>query len=84
MQQPPDRPSDAIWRIDPVLAQTKLSYRQTRHVFAYSITARDTVEQTVLELQSREKNLADLIISVDSSLINKLGQEDLEWLLSQF
>jgi SNF2 family DNA or RNA helicase len=55
---------------------------QTRHVFAYRIIARDTVEQKVLELQSRKKELADMIINADNSLISKLGREDLELLLS--
>ncbi len=55
---------------------------QTRHVFAYRIIARDTVEQKVLELQSRKKDLADMIINADNSLISKLGREDLELLLS--
>jgi SNF2 family DNA or RNA helicase len=51
-------------------------------VFAYRIIARDTVEQKVLELQSRKKELADMIINADNSLISKLGREDLELLLS--
>ncbi|HWP41113.1 MAG TPA: DEAD/DEAH box helicase [Tepidisphaeraceae bacterium] len=55
---------------------------QTRHVFAYRLIARDTVEQKVLELQQRKKDLADMIINADNSLISKLGREDLELLLS--
>ena len=55
---------------------------QKRQVFAYRIIARDTVEQKVLELQSRKKDLADMILSADNSLISKLDREDLQLLLS--
>jgi superfamily II DNA or RNA helicase len=55
---------------------------QTRNVFAYRLIARDTVEQKVLELQSRKKALADMIINADNSLIGELKREDLEMLLA--
>jgi SNF2 family DNA or RNA helicase len=40
------------------------------------------VDEKVLELQSRKKDLADMIINADNSLIRSLGREDLELLLS--
>ena len=55
---------------------------QTQHVFAYRLIARDTVEEKVLELQSRKRDLADAIINADNSLIRDLAREDLELLLS--
>ena len=55
---------------------------QTKQVFAYRLIARDTVEEKVLELQQSKRNLADVIITADNSLIRKLGREDLELLLS--
>ncbi|HEX4769664.1 MAG TPA: DEAD/DEAH box helicase [Bryobacteraceae bacterium] len=55
---------------------------QTRHVFAYRLIARDTVEEKVLELQKTKKDLADAIISADNNLIRDLRAEDLELLLS--
>lgn len=54
---------------------------QTRPVFAYRVIARDTVEEKVLELQRTKQDLADAIISADSSLIRDLRREDLELLL---
>ena len=36
---------------------------QTRHVFAYRLIARDTVEEKVLELQKTKRDLAEAIIS---------------------
>jgi superfamily II DNA or RNA helicase len=55
---------------------------QTRHVFAYRLIARDTVEEKVLELQQTKRDLADAIITADNSLIHDLTREDLELLLS--
>jgi superfamily II DNA or RNA helicase len=55
---------------------------QSRHVFAYRLIARDTVEERVLELQARKRHLADAILTVDNSLIRDLKREDLELLLS--
>jgi len=55
---------------------------QTRTVFAYSLIARDTVEEKVLELQQSKRRLAEAIIRADSSLIGNLTREDLVELLS--
>jgi SNF2 family DNA or RNA helicase len=55
---------------------------QTRHVFAYRLIARDTVEEKVLELQQSKRDLADAIISADNSLLHNLTRDDLELLLS--
>jgi superfamily II DNA or RNA helicase len=55
---------------------------QTRHVFAYRLIARDTVEERVLELQRQKRGLADAILSADSRLLRDLRREDLELLLS--
>jgi hypothetical protein len=55
---------------------------QERHVFAYRLIARDTVEERVLELQQSKRTLADAILSADGSLIRDLRREDLELLLS--
>jgi superfamily II DNA or RNA helicase len=55
---------------------------QTRHVFAYRLIARDTVEEKVLALQQSKRDLADAIISADNSLMRDLSREDLELLLS--
>jgi hypothetical protein len=55
---------------------------QTRHVFAYRLIARDTVEEKVLALQQSKRDLADAIISADNSVMRHLTREDLELLLS--
>ncbi len=55
---------------------------QTRHVFAYRLIAKDTVEEKVLELQEKKRGLADSVINQDNSLLSDMGREDLEYLLS--
>lgn len=55
---------------------------QTRRVFASRLIARDTVEEKVLELQDRKRDLADAIIRADESVVSSLGREELELLLS--
>jgi superfamily II DNA or RNA helicase len=55
---------------------------QTRNVFAYRLIAKDTVEERVLELQQRKRDLADAIITADNSIVRSLQREDLELLLS--
>ncbi len=55
---------------------------QERHVFAYRLIARDTVEEKVLELQRDKRELADAIITADSSILRDIRREDLELLLS--
>lgn len=55
---------------------------QTRRVFAARLIARDTVEEKVLALQERKRDLADAIISADASVLSTLGRDELEMLLS--
>ena len=55
---------------------------QTRPVFAYRLIARDTVEEKILELQAKKRDLASAVISSDSSLLKSLSSDDLQALLS--
>ncbi|HVG23188.1 MAG TPA: SNF2-related protein [Thermoanaerobaculia bacterium] len=55
---------------------------RTNPVVAYRLIARDTVEEKILELQARKRELAESIISEDNSVLRKLEVEDLELLLS--
>ena len=54
---------------------------QTRPVFAVRLIARDTVEEKVLELQARKRDLADAIVRADDGLVASLTREELELLL---
>jgi len=55
---------------------------QSRHVFAYRLIARDTLEEKVIELQKSKRALADAIITADNSLLTGLTRDTLELLLS--
>lgn len=55
---------------------------QTRKVFAYRLIARDTVEEKVLQLQQRKRDLAEAILTADKSVMKKLDLDDLHVLLS--
>ncbi|MCB1742894.1 MAG: DEAD/DEAH box helicase, partial [Gammaproteobacteria bacterium] len=55
---------------------------QSRNVMVYRLVAQGTVEEKILQLQSRKKALADAIISADQSLLQGLNDADLELLLS--
>jgi hypothetical protein len=55
---------------------------QTRRVFAYRLIARDTVEEKILALQDRKRELADSIVRADDSMLANLTAEDVELLLS--
>jgi SNF2 family DNA or RNA helicase len=55
---------------------------QDKPVFAYRLIARDTVEEKILQLQEGKRQLAESIISADSSLLKGLSAEDLQMLLS--
>jgi superfamily II DNA or RNA helicase len=56
---------------------------QTQHVFAYRLICRSTVEEKILDLQQKKRDLADAILSADNrGVIQSLTREDLEFLLS--
>jgi superfamily II DNA or RNA helicase len=54
---------------------------QTRHVFAYRLIARDTVESKVLALQDRKRALADGIVGADNRQLTGLSLDELRDLL---
>ena len=55
---------------------------QTRRVFAYRLIAKDTVEEKILALQARKRDLADSIVRADNTMISSLSADDVELLLS--
>jgi superfamily II DNA or RNA helicase len=56
---------------------------QTQHVFAYRLICRGTVEEKILELQRKKRDLADAILNADGrSVVENLSREDIEFLLS--
>lgn len=55
---------------------------QTQNVFAFRLVARGTVEEKVIELQGRKKEIADAILTEDNASLHRLTRADLEILLS--
>jgi superfamily II DNA or RNA helicase len=55
---------------------------QTQRVFAYRLICRDTVEEKILELQQKKRELADAILGGDNRILQGLTRDDLEFLLS--
>ncbi len=55
---------------------------QKNAVFAYRLVAKETVEERILELQSRKRALADAILEAGTGGLRGLQREDLEQLLS--
>jgi superfamily II DNA or RNA helicase len=55
---------------------------QTQTVIASRLIARDTVEERVLELQKRKRDLANAIITDDNAAVSGLTRDDIELLLS--
>jgi non-specific serine/threonine protein kinase len=50
---------------------------QDKPVFVYKLIARDSVEEKILVLQDRKKNLVDQIITTESSFFKNLTEEDI-------
>ena len=55
---------------------------QTRRVFAYRLIAKDTVEEKIVALQDRKRELAESIVRADDSMVSSLTAEDVELLFS--
>ena len=54
---------------------------QQNTVFAYEMITKDTIEEKILELQTKKQDITDLIISGDEGGLKKLTQNDLEYIL---
>lgn len=80
--------ADIVIHLDPwwnVAAEDQASDRayrigQTRKVTVYKIVMKDTIEEKVLSLQEKKKNLADIFDSSQGK--SSLSEEDLHYLLS--
>lgn len=55
---------------------------QTKNIFAYRMICTDTVEDKILKLQERKRNLARDLITDDSGFVKSLTREDVEYLFS--
>jgi SNF2 family DNA or RNA helicase len=54
---------------------------QERHVFAYRMICKGTVEERIINLQQKKKKLAEDLVTTDESFLKALTLEDLKYLL---
>ena len=50
---------------------------QDKHVFAYKLICKDTIEEKILQLQEKKKNLAKDIIRTDENVLKSLDKDEL-------
>lgn len=55
---------------------------QDKPVFIYKFIARNTVEEKILELQGRKKELVEQLISAEGSFFKSISREDVSVLFS--
>lgn len=54
---------------------------QKNNIFCYKIITKNTIEEKIILLQEKKKNLFDSIISDDNSITKKLTEEDIDYIL---
>jgi len=55
---------------------------QTKNIFAYRMICKDTIEDKILQLQEKKRNLAKELIADDATFVKSLTREDVEYLFS--
>jgi non-specific serine/threonine protein kinase len=55
---------------------------QTKNIFAYRMICKDTIEDKIMQLQERKRQLAQELIADDTSFVKALTREDVEYLFS--
>lgn len=83
--------ADVVIHLDPwwnVAAENQATDRahrigQTRVVQVIKLVCEDSIEQKVIELQERKKEIVKMIVADDDSNIQKLSKEDLQFLVSE-
>ena len=55
---------------------------QKNTVFCYKLICRNTIEEKMVELQEKKRELVDAVISSDSGMVKKLTADDVEFILS--
>ena len=55
---------------------------QTKKIFAYKMICKETVEEKIVQLQQRKKQLANELVTEDAGFIKKLNKDDVAFLFS--
>ena len=71
---------DPWWNPAVEMQATDRTHRigQDKNVFVYKFITKDSVEEKILYLQEKKKQLVQEIISTDSSLLKNITQKDIE------
>lgn len=55
---------------------------QTKSVFAYKMICKGTIEEKIIELQQRKKQLAEELVSEEEGFVKSLTEEEIQYLFS--
>lgn len=55
---------------------------QTKNVFAYKMICKDTIEERIIQLQDRKKQLAGALITEEEGFVKSLSEDDVAYLFS--
>ncbi|MHA4846540.1 SNF2-related protein [Flavitalea antarctica] len=55
---------------------------QTKNVFAYKMICRDTIEEKIVQLQQRKKQLAEDLVGEEEGFVKSLSEDDIKFLFS--
>ena len=55
---------------------------QKKKIFAYKMICKDSIEEKILKLQEKKKDLSGDLVSEDSAFIKKLKRDDIEFLFT--
>ena len=83
-------PADYVYIVDPwwnpAVEQQAIdrTHRigQTKNIFAYRMMCKDTIEDKIMKLQERKRQLAKELIADDVTFVKALSKEDVEYLFS--
>jgi SNF2 family DNA or RNA helicase len=83
--------ADTVFILDPwwnTSAETQAIDRthrigQKKSVFTYRLIAENSIEEKILELQKRKKELVDMVVSSDGAALKTLTEEDIDHLLGE-
>ena len=69
---------DPWWNPAVEMQATDRAYRigQTRKVFAYKLISKDSVEEKIVKLQNKKRELVDSLISTEDSIFKSLTKDD--------
>ncbi len=55
---------------------------QTKHIFAYKMICKNTIEERIVQLQERKAHLSESLIQIEEDFVKQLSEEDLAFLFS--